>query len=85
MRFQDAELMRLRAHTLAEPDSRRAALESAADHARRQDALLFELRCALDSFELLDDGDRSHLADLMSRLPSGAQWPEYARAERILY
>src|SRR6202008_921074 len=67
MRFQDAELMRLRAHTFTEPDARRAALAAALELARHQGATLFELRCLLDSFDLLGDGDRSELPGLISR------------------
>ncbi len=84
MHFHDAELMRVRAHTLAEPDATRAALAAALQFARGQGATLFELRCLLDSFELLGDGDRSELADVVRRFPGDAQWPELARAERIL-
>ncbi|MGV0812410.1 adenylate/guanylate cyclase domain-containing protein [Mycolicibacterium boenickei] len=83
MHFHDAELMRLRAHTMP-PEERRAALADALAFARRQDALLFELRCLLDSFELFGDGDREGLATVVHRLPENARWPEQARAERIL-
>ncbi len=68
MRFHDAELMRVRAHTLAEPQERRNALTAALEFARHQGATLFELRCLLDSFDLLGDRDRSKLADAL-RLP----------------
>jgi hypothetical protein len=84
MHFHDAELMRLRAHTFTEPDARRQALAAALELARHQGATLFELRCLLDSFDLLGDGDRSELAGLMSRFPGDARWPEFARAQRIL-
>jgi tetratricopeptide (TPR) repeat protein len=84
MHFYDAELMRVRAQTLTEPHSRRAALAAAREFARHQDATLFELRCLLDSFDLLGDGDRSELADAVRRFPGDARWPEFARAQRIL-
>jgi hypothetical protein len=84
MRFQDAELMRLRAHTFTEPDARRAALAAALELARHQGATLFELRCLLDSFDLLGDGDRSELAGLISRFPGDTRWAEFARAQEIL-
>lgn len=83
MHFHDAELMRLRAHTVP-PGQRRAALADALDFARRQDALLFELRCLIDSFEMFGDGDREGLTSVVNRLPENAGWPEQARAERIL-
>jgi class 3 adenylate cyclase/tetratricopeptide (TPR) repeat protein len=84
MRFHDAELMRVRAHTFTDRDARRAALAAALELARRQGATLFELRCLLDSFDLLGDGDRSELARLVSRVASDARWPEFARAQEIL-
>jgi class 3 adenylate cyclase/tetratricopeptide (TPR) repeat protein len=84
MHFEDAELMRLRAHAFTERQSRREALAAALELARHQGATLFELRCLLDSFDLLGDGDRSELAGLMSRFPGDARWPEFARAQRIL-
>ena len=52
MRFHDAELMRVRAHTFTEPEERRDALAAALEFARHQGATLFELRCLLDSFDL---------------------------------
>ena len=84
MRFHDAELMRLRAHTLTEADERRAALADALAFARYQGANLFELRCLLDSFDLLDDGDRTGLAAVLGRFPDDAKWPEMARAHELL-
>jgi hypothetical protein len=84
MHFHDAELMRLRAHTLMEPQSRHGALAAALGFARDQGATLFELRCLLDCFDLLGDGDRSELADAVRRFPGDARWPEFARARGIL-
>ncbi len=84
MRFHDAELMRVRAHTFTEPQERRNALAAALEFARHQGATLFELRCLLDSFDLLGDGDRSELADAVRRFPGDARWPEFARAQKIL-
>jgi class 3 adenylate cyclase/tetratricopeptide (TPR) repeat protein len=84
MRFHDAELMRVRAHTFTEPDARRAALAAALECARRQGATLFELRCLLDSFDLVGDVDRSELADTVRRFAGDARWAEFARAQEIL-
>jgi tetratricopeptide (TPR) repeat protein len=84
MHFEDAELLRLRAHTFTEPDARRAALAAALELARHQGATLFELRCLLDSFDLLGDGDRAELAGLISRFPGDTRWAEFARAQEIL-
>jgi class 3 adenylate cyclase len=84
MRFQDAELMRLRAHTFTEPENRRAALADALEFARHQGATLFELRCLLDSFDLLGEVDRSELADAVRRFQGDGRWPEYGRAQMII-
>ena len=84
MRFHDAELMRVRAHTFAEPQERRDALAAALEFSRHQGATLFELRCLLDAYGLLGDGDRSELADAVRRFPGDARWPEFARAQKIL-
>jgi tetratricopeptide (TPR) repeat protein len=84
MRFHDAELMRVRAHTFTEPQERRDALTAALEFARHQGANLFELRCLLDSFDLLGDEARPELADAVRRFPGDARWPEFARAQRIL-
>ena len=84
MRFHDAELMRLRAHTFTDRQRRREALIAALEFARKQGATLFELRCLLDSFDLLGDGNRSELAGLISRFPGDARWAEFARAQEIL-
>ena len=84
MHFHDAELMRLRAHTFTDRKSRRAALTAALEFARYQGATLFELRCVLDFFDVVGDGDQSKLADVTSRFPGDGRWREYARAQRIL-
>ncbi len=84
MHFHDAELMRVRAHTFTELEKRRAALSDALEFARHQGATLFELRCLLDSFDLLGEGDRAELADVLRDFPGDARWPECARAQMIL-
>ena len=84
MRFQDAELTRLLAHTFTEPQERCNALAAALELARRQGAIVFELRCLVDFFDLFGDGDRAQLADAVSRFRGDARWPEYARAQEIL-
>jgi class 3 adenylate cyclase/tetratricopeptide (TPR) repeat protein len=84
MHFHDAELMRLRAHTFTERQSRHSALAGALEFARRQGATLFELRCLLDLYDLSGGGDRSELADAVRRFRGDGRWPEFARAQRIL-
>jgi class 3 adenylate cyclase/tetratricopeptide (TPR) repeat protein len=84
MHFYDAELLRVRAHTFADPKKRRHALTAALEFARHQGATLFELRCLLDFFILTGDGDRSELADAVGRFGGDARWPEFVRAQRIL-
>ena len=69
MCFYDAELLRLRAHTHTDPDARRADIAAALELARRQGATLFELRAALDDFELRGEPARAALADAASRIP----------------
>jgi len=84
MRFHDAELMRVRAHTFTDMQERRNALAAALDFARHQGATLFELRCLLDFFDLAGGGDGSELADAARRFRGDARWPEFALAQRIL-
>ena len=84
MRFYDAELLRLRAHTHTDPDARRADITAALELARRQGATLFELRAALDDFELRGQPARAALIDAASRIPANNAWPELARAQALL-
>ena len=73
MCFYDAELLRLRAHTHTDPDARRADLGAALALARRQGATLFELRAALDDFELRGEPARAALSRCGRPLPRGQQ------------
>ena len=84
MRFYDAELLRLRAHTHTDPDARQADIGAALELARRQGATLFELRAALDDFELRGEPARAALIDVASRIPTNSAWPELARAQAAL-
>lgn len=84
MRFYDAELLRIRAHTFTHPQERRSALSAALEFARQQGATLFELRCLLDLSVFTEDGDKSALADAASRFGGDARWPEFAQAKAIL-
>jgi hypothetical protein len=84
MCFYDAELLRLRAHTHTDPDARRADIGAARSLACHQGATLFELRAALDDFELRGQPARAALVDAASRIPTISAWPEFARAEALL-
>ena len=84
MCFYDAELLRLRAHTHTDPDARQADIGAALELARRQGATLFELRAALDDFELRGEPARAALADAVSRIPTDSAFPELARAQASL-
>ena len=77
--FCDAELLRLHTHT--DPDARRADIAAALELARRQGATLFELRAALDDFELRGEPARAALVDADRRMPTDSAFPELARVE----
>jgi len=84
MHYYDAELLRLRARTHDDPPAQRADLEAALELARHQGAHLFELRAALDDFELRGELARAPLADAVSRLPDDSTIPEVARARAAI-
>ena len=70
MCFYNAELLRLRGHTHTDFATRCADIAAARDLARRQGATLFELRAALDDFELRGDDARPALIDVAERMPA---------------
>ncbi|MCW2690654.1 MAG: adenylate cyclase, partial [Mycobacterium sp.] len=84
MHFYDAELLRLRAQTHAEPGARQADITSALEMSRRQGATLFELRAALDDFELRGQPARAALIHVSSRIPTDSPLPELARTRAAL-
>ena len=84
MHYYDAELLRLRAQTHDDPATRRADLEAALELARRQGAHLFELRAALDDFELRGELARAPLSDAVSRMPDDSTIPEVTRARAAI-
>lgn len=84
MCFYDAELLRLRAHTHMDPDARQADITAALELARHQGATLFELRAALDDFELRGEPARAALVEAVRRIPANNAWPELARAQAAL-
>ena len=84
MRFYEAELRRLRAHTHTDPDARRADLRAALDIARGQGAHLYELRCALDDFALRGEPAHGALAAVGDRFAADNPLPEWARCLAVL-
>jgi class 3 adenylate cyclase/tetratricopeptide (TPR) repeat protein len=82
--FYRAELLRLRAHTTDDLDARAADLRAAIDTAREQAAAIFELRAAVDDFELHAESSKDALVDAISRFPVDSGWPELIRARTLL-
>ena len=85
MCFYNAELLRLRGHTHTDFATRSADIAAARDLARRQGATLFELRAALDDFELCGEDARPALIAVAERMPAASAWPELERVRVSLY
>jgi tetratricopeptide (TPR) repeat protein len=84
VRFYEAELLRVRAHTYDDQDLRHAGLRTAIELAQTQDAPVFELRAAADDFELIGEPARAALVDALNRFPADQTWPELDRARALL-
>ena len=84
MHFHDAELLRLRAHTRDNREDRLADLTASVELAGRQGALTYELRSALDIFELTDGANRDALAGIAERFPGDSTWPLLARVRALI-
>jgi class 3 adenylate cyclase/tetratricopeptide (TPR) repeat protein len=84
MRFYDAELLRLRAHTHTDPVATAADIRAALELAHGQGATLFELRAALDDYELRGEPARAILINAINRMPADSGFPELARAHAAL-
>jgi class 3 adenylate cyclase/tetratricopeptide (TPR) repeat protein len=84
MCFYDAELLRLRARTHDDPGARQDDINVALELARRQGATLFELRAALDDFELRGEPASAGVANAADRIPADNAWPELGRARVVL-
>lgn len=84
MRFYDAELLRIRAHTHNDIGQRCDGLRSAIQLARKQGATIFELRAAADDFELRGEPAAQELRDSILRFPDESTWPELSRARALL-
>jgi class 3 adenylate cyclase/tetratricopeptide (TPR) repeat protein len=84
IQFYDAELLRLRAHTLDDEQERHRHLRDAIRLAQTQGAHIFELRSAADDFELLGEPALTALLDAFHRIATGQTWPDLARARALL-
>jgi class 3 adenylate cyclase len=84
MCFYEAELLRLRAHTHTDSDARQAGLAAALSVARRQGASLYELRAALDDFELRGEPARDALDDVAGRFAADNPLAERQRYMSVL-
>ncbi|BBZ45201.1 ATP-binding protein [Mycobacterium parmense] len=84
MHCYDAELLRILAHTHRDPAQRHAQLWAAIELAREQHATIFEIRCAIEYFELCGEVAREALRDSVSRFPADGAWPDLARARALL-
>ena len=84
MHFYDAELLRLRAHTHTDPEPAAPTSPPPSTWPAARARTLFELRAALDDFELRGRPARAALTDVVSRFPTDSGWPELARAQAAL-
>ena len=83
-KFYHAELLRLRAMTATDHDSRASDLAEAISVARKQRAFIFELRAAIDDFELRGGDARQVLLDAIDHFDADSGWPDAARARALL-
>jgi class 3 adenylate cyclase/tetratricopeptide (TPR) repeat protein len=84
IQFYDAELLRLRAHTLDDADERHQHLRAAIELAQKQGAHIFELRSAADDFELVGEPARVALLEASRRMSDNQTWPALAHARALL-
>jgi class 3 adenylate cyclase/tetratricopeptide (TPR) repeat protein len=84
IQFYDAELLRLRAHTLDDQVEMHRHFRASIELAREQGARIFELRSAADDFESTGESARAALLDATLRLPADQTWPDVSRARALL-
>lgn len=84
MHYYDAELLRLRAITHTDQESRHADLQAAFDLACTQRAPVFALRAALDDFRFRGDAARPSVVEAMQLFPRDSTWPDLMRAGAML-
>ncbi|WP_445168951.1 ATP-binding protein [Mycolicibacterium sp. Dal123E01] len=78
------ELLRALAQTYDDVDAQYAGLQKAIEVARDQGAVVYELRCATDAFELVGERARPELEEALSRIAAEQDWPDLARARALL-
>jgi class 3 adenylate cyclase/tetratricopeptide (TPR) repeat protein len=78
------DLLSALAHTFDDRDAQYAGLQKAMEVAREQGAVVFELRCAADAFELVGEPARQALQEALSKIADDQDWPELARARALL-
>jgi hypothetical protein len=83
LRCYDAELLRVRAGTHAAPEGRHADITAAAELARSQGTILFELRAALDDVKLRGAAALPGLRSVVNRFPPDTRWPELRTARDL--
>jgi tetratricopeptide (TPR) repeat protein len=84
IQFYDAELLRLRAHTLDDEEDRHRHFRDAIQLAQQQGAHIFELRSAADDFELCGEQARPALVEAFGRIPHDQTWPDLDRVRALL-
>jgi hypothetical protein len=84
MRFHNAELLRIRAQTHSDNDSRAADLARSIALARQQGAIIYELRSAADDFELRGEQAREVFTQAINQFPADSTWPPLAQARMLI-
>jgi hypothetical protein len=78
------DLLSALAHTFDDREAQYAGLQDAIDVAREQGAVVFELRCAADAYELVGEPARPALQEALNKIADDQDWPELARARALL-
>ncbi|MDQ2638211.1 MAG: cyclase, partial [Actinomycetota bacterium] len=84
MHYYDAELLRVRAATHADPDAQREDLQKAFELAGSQGAPVFALRAALDDYDVCGDAARQKVAEAVAMFAADSSWPDLGRARALL-
>lgn len=84
MHYYDAELLRLRAATHEDDETRQRDLAAAIDLARKQRAPVFALRAALDDYRLRGEPARRAVAEAIRMFAPDSAWPDLERARALL-